>query len=141
MLKKQQWFLGTLALLVILWGALLAPPISFPAHQIVTITAGANVAEIGAQLAEAKIIQWPLIFRLALFFTSRQNLAVAGDYYFNRPVNIWRAAWRLARGEYHLTSVKVTLPEGTAVQEMAEILAAALPGFDEIGRASCRERV
>ncbi|MEK7209142.1 MAG: endolytic transglycosylase MltG [Patescibacteria group bacterium] len=130
MSKKQRWFFGVLAGLIILWGALFAPPVSSPADQLITLTAGQSVTEVSLDLAETKIIKWPFIFRLAIFFTSRQNLVVAGDYHFSQPVNVWRVAWRLARGEYDLTSIKVTLPEGVAVKEMAEILTAALPKFD-----------
>lgn len=89
------------------------------------------MAEVAKDLAEARIIKWPLIFRLTLAFRPGESLVVAGDYYFERPINVWRVAWRVARGEYNLTSVKVTLPEGTAVKEMAGIFSAILPNFDQ----------
>lgn len=114
----------------VLWIALFAPPISFPVHNLATIKTGSSVTETANNLAAAGVIKWPLVFRLVLALSRGESLVVAGDYYFEQPINVWRVAGRVARGEYDLAAVKVTFPEGTSAKEMGEILNAALPNFD-----------
>lgn len=130
MFKKQRLFLWCLLAAILVWIVLFGPPASWPQGETITIKAGSSIAEIGNRLVEARIIKWSLVFRVALALGIGESLVVAGDYYFNRPSNVWQVAARLGRGDYGLTPVKVTFPEGTSVREMAAILAGAWPGFD-----------
>lgn len=119
---------GLLALVLFL-SALAGPSRTFPAGQVFSIEDGSSVTEVAAALEAQKFIRSPFLFRLALAFESGPSLVVAGDYFFDRPINVFRLAVRLGRGDYGLESVKVTLPEGATAREMGLILSRALPAF------------
>ncbi len=108
-----------------------APPTKFPTGKIFSIADGQSVMAVAKLLANDNLIKWPTIFRLALALEfGREDVVVAGDYFFDRPINVWRLAGRLTRGHYGQSLVKVTLPEGITVREMAQLIAQAIPNFD-----------
>ena len=114
----------------LLWLILFGPNNLFPAPRVVRINDGAKIAEIANGLGEEKLIKWPAIFRLVLALGRGPAVVLAGDYYFDRPSNVWQVAARLRLGNYGRTPTKVTFPEGAHGREMATILAKALPNFD-----------
>lgn len=64
-----------------------------------------------------------------VFLNSRG--ALAGDYFFERPLPATLVAWRIARGTFILHPLKVTIPEGLTKFEVAALLAKKFGDFDE----------
>lgn len=106
-----------------------APP-TFPVRTIITIKEKTGLNEIAEQLRDLKIIKSPFWFRALVIFKSGQRGVLAGDYYFETPTGLFGIASRMTEGNFGLTAVRITFPEGTTAAKMGVILAGELVGFD-----------
>lgn len=129
-MSQRRLILWFLILTLIFWIGFFGPPAPFPIGETIEIDQGRTIAAVTQDLVARRIIKRPLVFRAILALEPGPSLVVAGDYYFAGPSNVWETAARLRRGDYGLTPIKATFPEGASVREMALILKAALPDFD-----------
>ena len=86
----------------------------------VVIPKGSSSAEAARILAAAKVLQHPLVFRLLVSGTLTGKQLRFGEYQFPEPpsaVEVWR---KLVGGE--VTRYSVTIPEGSNLFDIAEIL-------------------
>jgi UPF0755 protein len=109
---------------------LFAPPRGFETPTVIKVPSGKPVVSIAADLEKQQVIQSRFWFTLSLLVSGRNANAIAGNYYFPHPQNVFTVAHRIASGDYELTPVKVTLPEGATISEMAQILEDRLGTFD-----------
>ncbi len=121
------WFLF---LTLTVWVGFFGSPASFPVGETIKVGQGQTIAAVARDLVARRVIKWSWVFRAVLALEPGPGLVVAGDYYFAKPDNVWQTAARLTRGDYGLAPVRVGLPEGASVREMAMILDVALPDFD-----------
>ncbi len=109
----------------------LEAPSDFPAGQIVSIKDGANLRSVSKELKSENIIRSRVAFEtLSIIFGGEKHI-VSGDYLFERKVSVWEVSKRLTRGERRLIPVKVTIPEGFSLEEMAKIFSLRLSKFNE----------
>lgn len=114
----------------------LAPPRDFPRGAIVTIPDGSSVAEAATLLTDHHLVRFSKVLesliRLRSFGSSsgKASVVVAGDYAFPQPESTLTIAERLARGEYGIAPIKLTIPEGANTFDIAEILTKQIPNFD-----------
>lgn len=121
-----------LVLLPLLWfyfGVWRAPA-AFPVGDILTIDPGMSVQEIGTRLAEEDVIRSAWWFSGFVRMLGEDRGVIAGDYQFKQPANIWIVAQRLIAGNFGLEPIRVRIPEGSMVVDMADILEERLPRFD-----------
>lgn len=117
---------------LVLGGFLASPPQNFPAGQMISIEKGMTLAQVSDYLKEHSVIRSTLIFEATMIVRSGDKGVLAGDYYFNDPLSVFSVASRLARAVYGLDPVRVTIPEGSTVNEMAQILKKQLADFDPV---------
>ena len=85
-----------------------------------TIPKGSSSAEAARILASANVLQHPLVFRMLVSGTMTGKRLKFGEYSFPTPpsaVDVWR---KLLGGE--VTRYSVTIPEGSNIYDVAEIL-------------------
>lgn len=121
---------GALVLFVFFMSAISAPK-SFPTDQIITIQKGSNLDEIARQLEEAEIIKSVGLFKTFVLALASDKSILEGDYLFNRRLNAWQIAERIAFGHFGVEKISVTLFEGLSNREMSEILAKKFSNFDQ----------
>jgi UPF0755 protein len=86
----------------------------------VVIPKGRSSSEAARLLAAANVLQHPYIFRILVLGTLTANQLKFGEYLFPEPpsaVDVWR---KLVGGE--ITRYSVTIPEGSNLYDIAEIL-------------------
>lgn len=86
----------------------------------VIIPKGSSSPEVARLLATAKVLQHPFIFRMLVLGTLTGKQLKFGEYLFPEPpsaVEVWR---KLVGGE--VTRYSVTVPEGSNIYDIAEIL-------------------
>ncbi len=88
----------------------------------VVIEEGAGTKEIAQTLKEAGIIDSPLFFRFYARQSGQDKKFKHGIYYFTKQDSYEDIAETLAKKGAIAASVKVTIPEGLNVDEIAEIL-------------------
>lgn len=97
---------------------------------LATIPEGASLGEAAEVLKEAHLITSTVLLKTFVTVMGGADDVKAGDYLFSKQQGTFRIAWRLVRGEYDITPVRVFIPEGSTVFQMSKILSAHLMNFD-----------
>jgi UPF0755 protein len=108
-----------------------SPPRAFPHTLLVRIESGDTGQDIAAELKADHAIRSELAFRILLRLYGAHTHIKAGTYYFSRPLNAFTIAWRMRVGNFNVEAVRVTVPEGTSVRQMADIFSQTIGGFDK----------
>ena len=98
------------------------PPVNFPSNSIYSVEERRTLSEIAAEAQKRRVIKSPLVFKILITLFSGDKGAISGDYVFGEKENIFKIAERFAKGDYRLSAVKVTVPEGLNIYEIAELL-------------------
>lgn len=122
--------IGGLVLGFVFYAVLFSPPRTFPAQFYLPVHSGETGHDIAAALKQNGAIRSEFLFRVLLRLYGQETSIAAGAYYFPEPANAFTIAWRLRVGNFNITPVKVTLPEGTDTKQMAAIFAKELPTFN-----------
>ncbi|PWB66540.1 MAG: endolytic transglycosylase MltG [Deltaproteobacteria bacterium] len=86
----------------------------------VVIPKGSSSSDVTRLLAEGKVLQHPVVFRMLVLGTMTRKRLRYGEYSFTEPpsvVEVWR---KLVGGE--VTRYSVTIPEGSNLYDIAKIL-------------------
>lgn len=114
----------------LLYAFVLSPPSSFKTPAMLVVESGTPLRSIADTLERKEMIRSSFLFTAGVVLVRGEKGAVAGNYFFAHPQNVFTIAARIAFGRHELTPVKVTLPEGSTVEEMAQILGERLGSFD-----------
>lgn len=101
----------------------------YEAPREVTITQGQTLTAAGAALKEAGILRSRIAFRILAAVRGIDGVQ-AGTYTFSVPHSVNALLTRLAVGDTE-SEIRVTFPEGSTVQDMAQILGSKLPAFEQ----------
>ncbi len=109
------------------WG----PPVTvFPDHTLIRIEEGTSIRKAGELLYEKKFIRSPAWFSFFAGLYGKEGGIKAGDYYFESNLSISDIALRLSKGEYGLTPIRITIPEGLNVFQIADLFKDKFVFFD-----------
>lgn len=98
---------------------------------IIHITPGQSLRDITLTLEKENVVKQSAILQsFVIFFKSDKQIA-KGDYLFNKGIPVWKVAWMLARGEHNIIPFKITFPEGSTNEDMANILGKKIPNFNQ----------
>lgn len=106
------------------------PPKNFPTGQLVTVPEGASLDSIAQTLYEDGVVRSPLAFKAVVTLLGRERGVYAGDYQFDRPESVFSIARALSVGAYGLVPIRIRIPEGATMKQMAPVLEAELPRFN-----------
>lgn len=106
-------------------------PKNFPAEKIIKIEQGSSLRNISKDLKENQIIRSRIAFEaFAIIFGGEKHM-VTGDYLFENKQPVFKIAMRILKGEFYLAPVKVTIPEGFDVGQIADTFSSKLANFDK----------
>lgn len=106
----------------LLYYFLIIPSDDFPLNTMYSIEERQTLTLIADEAKKKDIVKSTLVLKILTLLFSKNGGAISGDYILNKKENVFEIAERFATGDYRLSSVKVTFPEGLNVYEMAEIL-------------------
>ena len=106
-------------------------PQDFPTGRIINIEQGATLTEISQTLSERSVINSPLFFKLSVRYIEKDSMAIAGDYFFDKPFSVFDIAKKITQGEYGLIPTKVMILEGSTILEMAGVFEEKFSEFDK----------
>ena len=115
---------------VALYMTALRPPVDFPEGGIVTVERDAAAKDIAAQFEKENVIISAQAFQLTLRLLGGDRSIHAGDYQFRRSKNAIRIAQAIIAGDFGLEPMRIHIPAGATVREMAVILDKKLVRFD-----------
>lgn len=126
--------LAILAFVVVLVGGIyiegVRPPAFFDEDKYVTVEEGASLTTIAETLEQEGVVRSAWWLKLFVRISGRQSEVQAGDYLFAKPVSTLAVARRISTGAFGLEPIKVTIPEGASVPDMAIIFEKRLFKFD-----------
>ena len=99
-----------------------APPRHFPQETYIEIEKGQSVLAIAKDLREDGYIRSEAVLTNIIVSQDREDSVVAGFYYFDEPISVFEVARRIITGDQKFKPVRVTIPEGTSVLQMADII-------------------
>ncbi len=101
-------------------------PVGFPVGTVYTVENGTGLNSLAKKMQAEKIIRSPFLFKVYAVLLGGTKGIIAGDYVLEKAENSYSLAHRLTSGDYRLAQVKITVPEGLSVSEMAPIISAKL---------------
>jgi UPF0755 protein len=116
--------IGVLALIGWFYEAYQPPTAKQGQATVLTVQSGQTVTAIGESLAKAGLIRNAFVFRLYVSYHHLGRSFQAGRYQFKVGMSIAQLTQLLAHGKVMSNAVKVTIPEGFTVKQIAERLAA-----------------
>ena len=129
--KELLMFLLITSLFVVFEHFLISPPADFPQDTLITIQEGSSLQEISLFLEQEKVVRSAALLQFfAILFKGDQRI-LAGDYVFKEKLSVFLVAHRLVTGDYKVTPIKITIPEGLTIEEIAYILTESLLQFDK----------
>ncbi|MFA6397283.1 MAG: endolytic transglycosylase MltG [Candidatus Paceibacterota bacterium] len=132
--KTKKIILVLLVLLIFLvtsFRFLISAPSNFPIDKIYTVEEGSSLTKASNDLRESNIIRNKNAFQFfSILFGDDKNI-IAGDYFFDKKMNVIEIALRISKGYRNLNEIKITIPEGYSVKEMSETLSEKLPYFNK----------
>ena len=117
-------------LLVSFFAYLLVPPRQFPSNETITVEKGSPLGSVALSFEEKNIIRSGFMFKVCMTVLGGDKHIMAGGYVFKKPVGACSISMRIVRGVSGIPMVKVTIPEGTSNQSIADTLSPLLSKFD-----------
>lgn len=109
---------------------LFTPASGFPKGEVISIPADATSEEIANQLVAQHVVRSSFELKAYARLSGQDRAMQSGIYVFNNPLGLAGVVSRLAAGEHGIQEARVTLTEGMTAKDMAQAIAAAVPGFD-----------
>lgn len=103
------------------------PTRDFPLEETVSIPEGSSLNDIAVILKEHGAIESPTYFKLRTLMHGASEKLQAGEYRFPYALSPAELIETLAEGRYGNEFIVLTIPEGTRVKDMDEIISTALP--------------
>ena len=122
--------IALMAPFIALYLTALRPPVDFPTHDIVTIERDMPLAAIAATLEREQVVRSGPALEIIVRLMGAQRSLHAGDYLFRTPKNSWRVARALIIGDYGVEPVRIRIPAGSTISDMADIFAKHMIRFD-----------
>jgi len=88
----------------------------------ITIQKGASTRQISEILHSSGLIKDKNTFRIYLRLNKLDGKIKAGNYEFNSAMNVVEIVDKMVKGDVKRDTVKVTIPEGYEIKEIAEVL-------------------
>lgn len=107
------------------------PPGDFPVGALVSIKDGTTVEEAAKILKEREVIRSAFIFKALTVLTASDTGVLYGDYFFDVPESVWSVVSRVTHGQFGLSPIRVTIPEGATIYDVAIILSYHIPSIAE----------
>ena len=97
---------------------------------IVTIKKDMGLSQTADVLARDGVIRSAFVYKVYMVLLGGHGKIKAGEYLFDEPQSVIQVAERTISGAQGLPKLKVTIPEGKNVREIAWIILKAIPRFN-----------
>ncbi len=129
-LKSLVVFLLGVSLALVMYIKFIQPPVNFPIGKLVAVEKGLSLREIASSLKEQNVIKSSVAFEVVVRLLGNSEKLHAGDYIFKKPKSLFGIVNVVSNGLFGLEPVKITIPEGISIAEMAKIYEKKLMRFD-----------
>lgn len=110
---------------------LFVPPRKFKIGEIITIDQGSSLRSISKDLSEEGLIRSRAVFEAFVIIYGGEKHILPGDYLFEHELLVFEIARRISKGDRNIAPIKITIPEGFDVAEIAEVAGLKLSKFNK----------
>jgi UPF0755 protein len=124
-MNRRQIILAVVLVLIVgigLASVTLFAPSNFPVGTVFTVDKGVGLSSLSATLAKNNIIKSPFWFKVFSVLYGGTKGIKSGDYALKSRESVMNMADRISEGDFELVPVKLTIPEGLNVFEMAKLI-------------------
>ncbi len=129
--KSQFYFAVFVFFVIFILHFFISPPRNFPDGIIFSISNGDSLRTVSFNLKQKNLINSRLVFEALVIMRGGDKHIIFADYLFENKINVFEVAGRISKGERHLAPIKVTVPEGFNVYEIAELFSSKLSVFEK----------
>jgi UPF0755 protein len=122
---------SAILVVVLIYWLTISSPRKYPIRSIITVREGAGLLEVASTLEKTNVIRSPFWFRTVAIALGGERGLKAGDYYLPQRENVLRIAWRIVRGKKDIETLKLTIPEGFTIDQIAALFDSRFPKFDQ----------
>ena len=108
-------------------------PIDFPLGTIIKIEPGESLKTVSSKLKTNHIIRSQIVFEAFVIIFGGEKRVISSNHYFENKLPVYEVARRIWKGEHHIKSVAITIPEGFNTAQIGFTFASKLPYFSESG--------
>lgn len=130
-IKVLLFFLIIFFLIFIFISYLIKAPSSFKIGEFITIEEGASLRSISKDFKEIGMIKSRTLFESFVIIFGGEKHISPGDYLFKEKLGVIELAKRISNGEKGVSSIKITIPEGFDLNDMASIFDLKLHNFNQ----------
>ncbi len=134
--EKPRSFVRLFALLgivaIVIGGAIIfsgRAPSDFVPGTLVVIPVGTSTQEAGNILESANIVRSSSLFQAMVTSLMNRKGVIAGDFQFDKKINVIGVARMLTRGNFGGTQAKITIPEGSSNTEISKIISKSISSW------------
>ena len=127
--KLSFYILGVILFIYFTVFLFLSAPFNFPKGIVVNIEKGENLRELSFDLKEKKIIRSRVAFEAFVIMYGGEKHISVGDYLFENKLPVFEVARRIAQKDRRLASVRITIPEGFDINQIADLSLSKLRNF------------
>ena len=106
-------------------------PTDFPVGSIVTVNQGDSLRSVSLKLKQGNVIRSRILFEAFIIMYGGEKHIIPADYLLDKKETVYNMARRIERGERHLAPIKVTIPEGFTITDIAEGFDLKLTSFNK----------
>lgn len=118
------------ALAILLYVFVVQPPDDFPVGELVSVSEGTSLSATGSELKQDGVVRSAVAFRVLVTLLGAERTVHAGDYLFDKPLDVFAIARAIAVGQYGLEPLRIRVPEGASVKEIGTIFETRLQRFN-----------
>ena len=126
------WFFLVLITLLVWVGFNYAKsaPASFPINTPFVVEPGTGIKMLSKQAEDEGLVHSKYLLYFYLVTLFKETPPQASTYVFESPLTVAELAKRLGQGDHDSNLIKLTIPEGSSVKNIAKIAEGALTNFD-----------
>ena len=109
---------------------LFGAPRDFPISKIFTIKQGSSLRSLSKDLQDEHFIKSRVVFESMVIIYGGEKKVAPGDYLFDKKLNVFSIASRIASINRGISQVKITIPEGYDTLQIADTFSKKLQYFN-----------
>ena len=142
--ERRDRLIFTVAVIALLlfYTLVYSSPPAFPVGKVVTVEKGTTLSEIIEQFEDQNVVRSGFWLKGIISIAGVDKNVFSGDYFFPKRRSVLGVARMITTGDFGLTPVSITIPEGYTVMQISNIFAdrfATFSGADFVKKAADKE--
>ncbi|MFA6325093.1 MAG: endolytic transglycosylase MltG [Candidatus Paceibacterota bacterium] len=109
----------------------LSAPRNFPIQQNINIKEGTSLRFLSGNLKDKNMIKSRVAFETLVIIYGGEKHIAPGDFLFEKKLSVFEIAIRIVTRDYRKALIKVTIPEGFDIVQIADTFSAKLENFNK----------